>query len=117
MSSLNLHGCCELTDEGMRALALFTALTSLDLLGGLSEGGGDGVVTPQGLATLAPLVSLSRLHMEGRQVTDETLRAMMAPPARRTALRCLELFECGRLTDEGFRCLAPLTSLTSLDVG
>eukprot|EP00242_Pyramimonas_sp_CCMP2087_P014610 CAMPEP_0198200836 /NCGR_PEP_ID=MMETSP1445-20131203/3757_1 /TAXON_ID=36898 /ORGANISM="Pyramimonas sp., Strain CCMP2087" /LENGTH=279 /DNA_ID=CAMNT_0043870997 /DNA_START=462 /DNA_END=1301 /DNA_ORIENTATION=- len=108
LTSLNLSGCVQVTDKGLRAaLAPLARLTNLNLAycSGLTDKGVR--------ALLPPLTTLTSLNLaDCRGVTNEGLKAL----APLTALTSLNLASCNRLTDEGVRALTQLRSLTSLNL-
>jgi internalin A len=92
-----------ITDAGLKHLADFTNLTSLNI--GLSE------VTDAGLKELAVFANLTELAMLGAAVTDEGLKEL----ARHKKLTTLNLCVT-RVTDAGLKELAQFKNLTKLNL-
>jgi len=107
LTSLNLGGCKQASDGGLRALAGLTALISLDL-GHCRKVSDNGL---QALANLSALTSLDLGHC--REVSDNGFRAL----ASLTSLTSLNLGRCREVSDIGWHALADLTALISLDLG
>ncbi len=102
LTSLILWGT-KIGDDGARALASLTNLTSL-ILG--SNGIGD-----DGACALASLTSLTSLHLGGNDIGANGVRAL----ASLKSLTSLNL-EWNDIGDDGAPALASLTSLTSLNL-
>jgi hypothetical protein len=127
LTTLNLAGCTQVSNNELRVLATLTALTSLNL-GYCSDNGSDNrlrttwsgrttgstQVSDNGLRALAGLTALTSLNLEAcRQVSDDGLLALSSL----TALTSLNLKACRQVSDGGLRALtASLTALTSLDL-
>lgn len=133
--SLRMHGCQSI-NVAAQCLADCTALTSVDLSGGvgLSDGalrslanlplaflslsapnlGHDTLISADGfgaLATLAPTLTALKLRSSRMALGDEHLEALRGL----TRLNALDLSDTtGRVTDFGLTALADLTNLTSL---
>jgi hypothetical protein len=119
VKNLDLCGCRNLSDEGLRLLTpLASSLISLNL----SLVSNDGFattwrcrasVTDQGMHALARLTALTDLNLSCCDEVSETglqvLRSL-------TALATLNLAYCRDVGDDGVLQLAPLTSLTSLSL-
>jgi bacterioferritin-associated ferredoxin len=105
LTSLNLAYCSGLTDKGVRALLPpFTTLTSLNLADCCG-------VTNEGVKALGSLTALTSLNLAScNRLTDEAVRAQ----TQLRSLTSLNLTHCHWLSNEGVRALASLTALTSL---
>jgi len=107
-------GGCKLTDAGVTALSLHTALKSLSLWECCKSFFGLPSLTDLGVATLASLTQLTSLNLgHCCSLTD----AGMTPLASLTALTSLNFNSCYKVSEEGIMSLAlVLTNLTSLDL-
>lgn len=104
ITSLNLSGCRQLTDQGIAHLTLLTQLKSLNL-------SGCDKLSSTGLKHLSTLTHLEELNVSHcYNVTDECLQSLNALPLKR-----LYLNHCYKLTDNGLRHMACLP-LETLDV-
>eukprot|EP00242_Pyramimonas_sp_CCMP2087_P002958 CAMPEP_0198231626 /NCGR_PEP_ID=MMETSP1445-20131203/115297_1 /TAXON_ID=36898 /ORGANISM="Pyramimonas sp., Strain CCMP2087" /LENGTH=430 /DNA_ID=CAMNT_0043912251 /DNA_START=321 /DNA_END=1611 /DNA_ORIENTATION=+ len=133
LTSLNLRDNTSVTDEGVKMLALLTALTrrreevdlhktlvndddlrALTPLSGLTSLnlGFCERVTDEGVRALTPLTGLTSLNLSTTEVTDGGVRAL----AQLTRLTSLDLGSCEEITDKGVRALALLTGLTNLNL-
>jgi predicted Ser/Thr protein kinase len=103
LTCLTLFGARRVGDEGMKSVARFPRLQTLDLC--------TTRVTDRGVKDLAGLVRLKSLRLSARGVTDEGVR-LLAP------LTGLQLLDVGntQVTDAGLRELARLPELTDLNL-
>ncbi len=99
---LDLSGT-KVTGRGLKELAPFTRLASLDLR--------DGQLNDDGLDGLAALKHLTHLDLRDTRVSDDGMKAL----ARLKQLRTLNL-KGTLVTDAGLKHLATLAQLTSLDL-
>jgi hypothetical protein len=106
ITSLNLNFCRRVTDEGLLAVSRLPALKSLNL--GVCK-----KVTNAGLLAVSRLPALTSLDLgECKKVTDEGLRAVSGC----TALTALNISYCKKVTDAGLRAVSCLPALTSLNL-
>jgi hypothetical protein len=108
LTFLDLTWCCNVTDEGVRAVvSSCTALKTLNLYFCIQ-------VTDEGVrAVVSSCTALRSLSLRcSGKVTDEGVRALSSLPA----LTSLDLRYCYEVTDEGVRALSSLPALTALDV-
>ncbi|MCE2680486.1 MAG: hypothetical protein LW629_08595 [Burkholderiales bacterium] len=106
LTSLNLSGCDEITDQGLKDIAGFERLTVLDLSNCTD-------ITDQGLAELPRLNFLNVLNLSGcDRITDTGLAHL----ARLDALVSLDLSGCFDLTDIGLLSLNRLQNLKYLNL-
>lgn len=93
------------TDKGLSGLTQLASLESLDL--------SQTRITGRGFAALSKLEGLRELKLDDCRLSDRTIAVL----GDLTALETLTLRNAGQLGDQGLEALAPLTSLTRLDLG
>jgi hypothetical protein len=95
LTTLNLSGCNNITDEGLQQLTQLKNLTTLDLSGCKQ-------ITDGGLNNLAQLTKLTTLDLCGCElITNAGLNNF----AQLTKLTTLNLCNCYKITDAGFKSL------------
>jgi Leucine-rich repeat (LRR) protein len=77
-----------------------------------ANGGSGNTITDSDLGVLAPLTGLTRLILDGAQLTGSGLTYLKEP----TRLRELEFYRCGNLTDAGLRNVQRFTGLKYLNL-
>ena len=105
LRALDLTGCEEVTDAGLRHVARCAQLASLNLRS-------CNKVTDAGLRHVARCAQLASLDLRGCRVTDAGLKHV----ARCAQLASLNLSDCYQVTDAGLRHVARCAQLASLDL-
>jgi F-box/leucine-rich repeat protein 14 len=100
---LNLKGCYQLTDEGLKHVAKLPHLTSLTLTGCRFEA----------LGQLVKLSSLTSLNLSNCDITTVELMHV----TQLMGLTSLNLSGCHQVTDKGLTHVAHLTNLITLHLG
>ncbi len=95
-----------ITDEGLKEIATWTQLTSLEL---------DWIksISDNGIEAIAQLPNLNHLSLGGTDITDEALRSL----TKTKQLGVLSLPLCNRITSNGVRQLKAVPYLSRINIG
>jgi len=100
---------CNITDEALASIKLFTSLRKLDI--GIIEEQWDGFITDAGISHLQGLTTLQELHIGSlKNITDAGLYHLRGL----TSLQKLDLFGVNDITDDGLGHLRNLSALQYL---
>lgn len=101
LTKLNLQDCFSMTNDGMRALSVLTALTTMELY---------NLRQVNNISSLGCLTRLKKLNLESCRHKDNEMRVFSGL----TNITKLSLAGCRLLTDQCIDYLAPLEKLDSL---
>ncbi len=112
VNALNLSGCANVTDKGLKVLEKLPHLQSLDLSRTVADPSyGGKPLTDASLKHVEHLTELKELILDGNNITDRGMSHL----SRLANLEMLSLRET-RITDDGLQALRGLKNLQFLDV-